>query len=88
MTPPNSEDKALTARCTDGKVVVGGGARILGATTSSVGSIPTGVAIVASFPTALTGEPTAEWMAIAKEIVPVSEDWRLSVNVVCARAAD
>ena len=84
---PSSDDKELTARCADGKVAVGGGARILNA-TSTAGNIPTGVAIVGTFPAALTGEPTGEWIAIAKEIVPVAASWRLSVNVVCARAAD
>ena len=80
----DSEDKELTARCPDGKLAIGGGAQVLGATTSSLADIPAGVAIVATHPLGGTGSPTPEWKAAAKEIVAVTADWRLSVNVVCA----
>jgi hypothetical protein len=81
----NSVDKEVTARCPDGKIAIGGGARVLGATTPSASDIPEGVALVATFPVGGTGAPTAEWTAIAKEIAGgVLTDWRLSVSVVCA----
>ena len=80
--------KSLTVRCPDGKVAIGGGARILADAGSSADTIPSGVAIVGSYPAGLTGEKTAEWTGIAKEIFPVDGNWRLSVHVICARAAD
>jgi hypothetical protein len=83
-SPANSLDKEVTARCPDGKIAIGGGARVLGPTTPSTSDIPKGVVLVATFPVGGTGAPTAEWTAIAKGITGVVADWRLSVNVVCA----
>ncbi len=90
VSDADSDDKILTVRCPDGKVAIGGGARIRAAldSSSSPSAIPGGVAIVGTYPAGLTGEKTAEWTGIAKEILPVNGDWRLSVHVICARAAD
>ena len=84
----NSDDKSLVAECTGGKVAIGGGARILGAAGSREDEIPTSVAIVASYPLGVSGEKSPRWGAIAKNIGTQTEDWRLSVHVVCAVAAD
>ena len=54
----------------------------------AIATIPPGVAIVASYPAGLTGEKSAEWTAVAKEVNAVGNSWRLRVYVVCARAAD
>jgi hypothetical protein len=88
MSETNSSDKILDARCTDGKVAIGGGAQILGPQSADIGDIPPGVAIVASYPDGISGEKTPTWKAAAKEISPVSSNWRLQVYAVCARAAD
>ena len=77
------EPKTVEARCTGGKVVVGGGARILGATTDNA---PAGVVIVASYPVGLNDTPSPIWKATAMELQVVDADWRLSTHVVCADA--
>ncbi len=87
-SPSDNTDKTLVAECMDGKVAIGGGARILGATGSRDDDIPSGVAIVASYPLGVQGEKSPRWQAIAKNLGTVTEAWRLSVYVVCARAAD
>ena len=87
-TSADSSDKTLTVRCDGGKIAIGGGARVLGATSSSDADAPTGVAIVASYPNGTTGEKAPSWTAAAKEVTAVSVDWRLSVYAVCVIATD
>ena len=80
---PSSDDKSESVRCPDGKIVVGGGARITGA-QGGIDPAPAGVAITASHPVGLTGEKSAVWTATAGEVVAVDENWGLIVYAVCA----
>ena len=83
-----SADKELAVTCEVGKIAIGGGAQVMGGTSTSLSQVPTGVAIVASYPTGLSGEKSDTWRAAAKEVIAVTATWRLSVHVVCADATD
>lgn len=49
---------------------------------------PAGVVVVADYPVGVSDTPTPFWKAEAMELQEVVENWRLSVRVVCADAAD
>jgi hypothetical protein len=72
----STAEKVAGATCPNGKVPVGGGAKILRTDTGAWG----GVALVKSGPTA-TG-----WIADAREIVPTDVGWYVLVQVICVTA--
>ena len=87
QSDPSSDNKNESVRCPDGKIVLGGGARLTGA-QGGTDPAPAGVAIVASHPAGVTGEKSAVWTASANEVVEVSEDWGLIVYGVCAKVPE
>lgn len=80
---PSSENKTESVRCPDGKIVLGGGARITGA-QGGIDPAPQGVALTASHPVGLTGQKSGTWTVEAAEVVDVAENWGLIVYAVCA----
>ncbi len=84
-TPASSkESQTLEATCTGGRVAMGAGARILGASTE-IG--PAGVMVV-DYPVGVSGTPGNIWKAEAIELQAVNEKWRIELRVTCADAAD
>ena len=77
---PASSDasQTLEATCTGGRVAMGAGARILGASTDIA---PAGVMVV-DYPVGVSGTPEA------MEFQAVDENWRIELRVTCADAAD
>jgi len=76
-SPTNSSSpKEATVECPDGKIAIGGGAKIFGGTT---------VALTDTGPLPPNGEgKRVGWDAAAFEIVADLENWHLEVYVVCA----
>ena len=87
QTTPDSENKNESVRCPDGKIVLGGGARITGP-QGGADPAPAGVAIIASHPVGLAGEKSALWTVSANEFVEVGENWGLIVYGVCAKVPE
>ncbi len=83
---PASSDasQTLEATCTGGRVAMGAGARILGASTDIA---PAGVMVV-DYPVGVSGTPGNIWKAEAMEFQAVDENWRIELRVTCADAAD
>jgi hypothetical protein len=83
--PASSEaTQTLEAACTGGKIAMGAGARILGASTDTP---PAGVMVV-DYPVGVSGTPGNIWKAEAMEFQAVEENWRVELRVTCADAAD
>ena len=66
--------KGILATCPAGKLLLGGGATALGTVQ--------GVALIASRP-----EGTANWRALAQEVVANAGNWSLTAYVVCAKVS-
>ena len=68
----SSPTKSVTATCSAGKRVIGGGARVTGAGA-------TDVAITETYPPS-----TNQWTAFAREINAVGGSWNLGAYAICA----
>lgn len=77
----SSTAKQVSVECAAGKVAVGGGASLSGA--GNVVSPPFSVALNSSTITPL-GDG---WGARAHEVAPTDTGWKLTVKVICAKAA-
>jgi hypothetical protein len=76
-SPSNSTSpKTASATCPDGKVAVGGGARIQGSFTN-----------IALDESRQHFTRTHEWVASAHEVNPTENTWRLDVYAVCVLAS-
>lgn len=69
------ESKSVSADCPTGKQVVGGGARIVGSTTT--------VAVTESAPT-ISGEKRTAWSAAARAISVEGSAWAVEAVAICA----
>ena len=72
----SATEKSVLAECPMGKVVLGGGARLVGASSE--------VAFTANIP--ITGEPPTGWLAEAKEVNLQSGRWSIEIRLICAIA--
>lgn len=73
--------QSVAPTCSPGWFVVGGGARVEGATPSQ--APPSDVVITSSDPTGSTAASTA-WIAIARKTDPNGQPWRLVGQVICS----
>jgi trimeric autotransporter adhesin len=69
------ESKSVAADCPTGKQVLGGGARIVGSTTT--------VAIAESAPV-VSAEKRTGWSAAARAIAPEGSAWAVEATAICA----
>ena len=69
------ETKSVSASCPAGKQVVGGGARIVGSTTT--------VAITESAPV-VSAEKRTAWSAAARAIAAEGNAWAVEAHAICA----
>jgi hypothetical protein len=76
----STDNKTVAATCPAGTVVIGGRARVNGATEE--------VSLQGSFPESSGGPLPDGWRATSKESVPTAESWSLEVGVVCGPLAD
>jgi len=68
----SSTPKSITVTCPAGKRVVGGGARVTGASPGDTG-------VTEAYP----GNPT-QWITVARELDPVTGSWTLTAYAFCA----
>lgn len=81
-TPVDSNNfKATFAICPSGKVLVGGGSQIVGA--SSPGNPPSVVALQADSPIPDPSGVRTRWQGIAQETTDTSATWGLIVHAIC-----
>ncbi len=75
LSNTSEETKSVTADCPAGKQVVGGGARVVGSTTT--------VAITESAPV-VNGSKRTSWSATARAIAPEGSAWAVEAHAICA----
>lgn len=80
VSPVNSSDKVLTASCPSTHRTIGGGAEVLGASSTTLP--PGDVVLTSSRPTFINGVGTG-WIASANEEDPISANWHLKVRLIC-----